>query len=473
MLKQHSKLVSRLVLLTDLGLTVIAFIAAYYTRDLLGSFTSLGRIGPFSKYQSMLYIAILICFLVFRYCNFYAPQRTRTLGYIFWMVFKGVFVSVIIFAAFIFFIKAKYFPRTLYLLFFLFNLMFITFEKWTIRLSQSYLRERGYNFRNCVLVGDDEKLKTLIELMDRHQEWGIRIEGVITTHSEKKEKEIYGQTVLGNWNRLPEILSEHVIDEVVFAIPPEFLNELKKHVWECEEQGINARVLADFITPSMAQTRVENLNGVPLITYSTTPHNATMLCAKRCLDIVGSSLGLVLLSPAFLVISAAIKLSSPGTVFYTQDRVGKNGRIFKFYKFRSMYRNADTIKKELEKLNEMSGPVFKMKDDPRITEVGKFLRKWSLDETPQFWNIFKGEMSLVGPRPPLPEEVKQYDSWQRRRLSMKPGLTCIWQVEGRNRIDFEEWMKLDLKYIDTWSLWLDLRILMKTVPAVLSGKGAS
>ena len=473
MLKEHSKLVSRFVMVFDLGLTISAFIIAYYVRNILTHLMDLPRLAPLGTYQNTFYIMIPIWYFVFRHFDLYTSQRTRTLGYIFWMVLRAVFVAIVIFAAFIFFFKAQFFSRTLYLLFFLFNLMFLTLEKWTIRLSQSYLRERGYNFRNCILVGTDDKVKNLVELMDRHQEWGIRVLGLVSVNPNRNEKKLYGYSVLGNWNRLPEIISERVVDEVVFAIPPEHMGELKKHVWECEEQGINARVLADFFTPSLAKMRVGNFNGVPLVTYTTIPHDESVLFAKRCLDIIGSALGIVLLSPVFLVISTAIKVSSPGPIFFKQKRVGKNGRMFTFYKFRSMYQDAEERRKDLEKLNEMSGPVFKIKNDPRITEVGKFIRKWSLDEMPQFWNVLRGDMSLVGPRPPLPDEVKQYDSWQRRRLSMKPGLTCFWQIEGRNKINFEEWMKLDLKYIDNWSMWLDMKLLAKTIPAVLIGRGAS
>lgn len=462
-----------MVMLIDLALAVLAFILAYHIRDSFTGVASLGPLAPFRMYQSTLYFMLPVWFFVFRYFGFYSSQRIRTLSSLFWMVLKAVFVAVVIFAAFIFFFKAQFFSRTLYLLFFLFNLTLLTCEKWTIRLTQSYLREKGYNYRNCILVGNAPKLKTLIELMNRHQEWGIRIEGVVSVDTDTLEKEMHGCPVIGHWKELPHILKERVVDEVVFAVPYELMDDLKKHVWECEEIGINVRVVADFITPSMAKTKVDNINGIPLITFTTTPHDATMLFAKRCMDVVVSALGMMVLSPVFLVIAVAIKVTSPGPVFFKQKRVGKNGRLFQFYKFRSMYKDAEERKKELEKLNEMSGPAFKIKDDPRVSRVGRFLRRTSLDETPQFLNVLRGDMSLVGPRPPLPDEVKQYDPWQRRRLSMKPGLTCFWQIEGRNVIGFGEWMKLDLKYIDHWSLGLDIRILLKTVPAVLRGRGAS
>jgi exopolysaccharide biosynthesis polyprenyl glycosylphosphotransferase len=222
----------------------------------------------------------------------------------------------------------------------------------------------------------------------------------------------------------------------------------------------------------IAKVSVDEIESVPLLTFTTIPTNEAALAVKRLSDIVISAGALILLSPLMLVAAAVIKLTSPGSVFFVQKRSGLNGRIFDFYKFRSMYRDADQRKDELRARNEMDGPVFKIKSDPRITPAGRFIRKSSIDELPQLWNVFKGDMAIVGPRPPVPAEVEKYERWQRRRLSMKPGITCIWQVSGRNMIKFNDWIRLDLAYIDNWSLWLDLKILIKTVPAVLTGKGA-
>jgi exopolysaccharide biosynthesis polyprenyl glycosylphosphotransferase len=209
-----------------------------------------------------------------------------------------------------------------------------------------------------------------------------------------------------------------------------------------------------------------------MLSLTRTPSDELALAAKRLFDITVSFLVLFLLSPVFLAVAAAIKLDSPGPVFFRQRRVGLQGRTFDIFKLRSMYLDAEARLESLRTHNEMSGPVFKMKNDPRITRVGRFLRRTSLDEFPQFWNVLRGEMSVVGPRPPLPSEVRQYKRWQRRRLSVKPGITCIWQISGRNNIDFDRWMELDLEYIDQWSLWTDFQICLKTIPAVLGTRGA-
>ncbi|MEM8994650.1 MAG: sugar transferase [Acidobacteriota bacterium] len=239
------------------------------------------------------------------------------------------------------------------------------------------------------------------------------------------------------------------------------------------EQGIRTRFALNLFPHVKTQTRLEELDGVPLLTFSTAPEKPVPLFVKRSVDVC-LSLGIIALSlPVVLGIALLIKFTEGGRVLYTQTRCGLNGRRFTLYKFRTMVEGAEAKQSELMHLNEMNGPVFKLSRDPRVTFLGRFLRRFSIDELPQLWNVLRGDMSLVGPRPPIPDEVARYQRWQRRRLSMKPGLTCLWQISGRNHIDFDRWMELDLQYIDSWSPWLDMKILLKTVPAVLSGRGAS
>jgi exopolysaccharide biosynthesis polyprenyl glycosylphosphotransferase len=218
---------------------------------------------------------------------------------------------------------------------------------------------------------------------------------------------------------------------------------------------------------------LHEFDGFPLLSFSTTPTNEALMFIRRLLDIALASAILLSFGPLFMIPAAIlIKLTSPGPILFKQLRCGLNGRQFVMYKFRSMIDNAEQLRVELETLNEMDGPVFKSSRDPRITFIGKILRRFSVDELPQVFNVLRGDMSLVGPRPPLPQEVARYERWHRRRLSMKPGMTCLWQISGRNEVSFEDWMKLDLTYIDNWSLLLDLKILLKTVPVVLMGRGA-
>jgi exopolysaccharide biosynthesis polyprenyl glycosylphosphotransferase len=239
----------------------------------------------------------------------------------------------------------------------------------------------------------------------------------------------------------------------------------------CEIEGVEVWLLGSFFKTSVARARVDEFQDLPMLTFSTTPSASWALFTKRLLDLAGSFVLLALTSPIILAAALAIKWTSPGTIIFRQERCTLYGRTFTMYKFRTMVDEAEQLRTELEARNEQAGPVFKIREDPRITPVGRFIRRYSIDELPQLINVLKGDMSLVGPRPPIPSEVAKYESWQRRRLSMRSGITCIWQTMGRNEVTFEDWMKLDLEYIDRWSLLLDAQILLRTPAVVLRGTG--
>ena len=261
---------------------------------------------------------------------------------------------------------------------------------------------------------------------------------------------------------------------MVFSLNESIIPQVREALLACETEGIEAWVSADFMQTASTHVQFDQFAGQPLLVYRTTPALSWELFAKRLVDILGAFVLLILTSPIMLVVSMLIRMTSPGPIIFSQNRSGLHGRPFRMYKFRSMVTNAEQARAELEARNEMSGPVFKVKNDPRITPLGVWLRRTSLDELPQLWNVIRGEMSLVGPRPlPLYETANFGDVSQRRRMSVRPGLTCLWQVRGRNKInDFKDWVQLDLEYIDRWSLWLDFEILLRTVPVVLLGWGA-
>lgn len=288
---------------------------------------------------------------------------------------------------------------------------------------------------------------------------------------EEEGAEIATGAVLGGIEELSRILDGNVVDEVIFCAPIETLPKLMTYVQLCEEIGVSAQVQVESLTCHSTPELV-NFHGIPLLAYSPVRHAPELLSIKRTADVIFAVIGIILTAPIMLLCAIAIKASSHGPVIFRQRRSGLNGREFAMLKFRTMLPGAEDRQAELATMNEVEGPVFKIENDPRVTGVGRFLRRWSLDEFPQLFNVLKGDMSIVGPRPPLPSEVVKYDRWQRRRLSMRPGLTCIWQVKGRHRIGFEEWMTLDLFYIDHWSLKLDFLILCRTISAVLSGSGA-
>jgi exopolysaccharide biosynthesis polyprenyl glycosylphosphotransferase len=275
-------------------------------------------------------------------------------------------------------------------------------------------------------------------------------------------------------SKLEFVMGEHPVDEVLVILPPKRYGPLvEKIVSRCEEQGVIVRVRAEMFELQTAKAYVDELEGLPILTIRSGPQDDWRLVAKRLIDALGSLILLVTLAPLFALVALAIKLDSPGPVFFAQERVGLNKRRFKMLKFRTMANGADKQQGALEALNEAEGPVFKIKDDPRVTSIGKFLRRFSIDELPQLFNVLKGDMSLVGPRPLPLRDVERIDvASQKRRFSIKPGVTCLWQVNGRSNIGFEEWVRLDLEYIDRWSLGLDMLILLKTIPAVLKGPGA-
>ncbi|RME95134.1 MAG: sugar transferase [Verrucomicrobia bacterium] len=275
-------------------------------------------------------------------------------------------------------------------------------------------------------------------------------------------------------SRLVELMHEHSANAVIINARHTYFGQIEAAIEVCEREGVEVWLLADFFKTQISQTYVDDLYGLPMLVFRSGPDTSWAALAKRGIDVVGSLALLILTAPVMALAALAIKLTSPGPILFRQERAGLNGRPFVMLKFRSMVTDAEQRKHELEALNEMSGPVFKVTNDPRVTPVGRFLRKFSIDELPQLFNVLKGEMSLVGPRPLPVSEVARFDDLaHRRRLSVKPGLTCLWQISGRNDLkDFKEWVRLDLEYIDNWSLWLDIKILLRTIPVVLSGDGA-
>jgi len=275
-------------------------------------------------------------------------------------------------------------------------------------------------------------------------------------------------------SRFVEIVHEHTADIVVFSLNESIIPQVREALQACETEGVEAWVSADFMQTISTHVQFDQFAGHPVLVYRTTPTISYGLVAKRLMDIVGAIFLMLLMGLPMLVVAVLIRLTSPGPAIFSQNRSGLHGRPFRMYKFRSMVTNAEQARAELEARNEMSGPVFKVNNDPRVTTFGHWLRRTSFDELPQLWNVLKGEMSLVGPRPlPLYETANFGDVSQRRRMSMRPGLTCLWQVRGRSKIsDFNDWVRLDLEYIDRWSLWLDIEILLRTVPVVLFGWGA-
>jgi exopolysaccharide biosynthesis polyprenyl glycosylphosphotransferase len=325
-----------------------------------------------------------------------------------------------------------------------------------------------------MVVGTGERAIRMAEALEESAEYGVRLRGFLSEQSEDAPAEIalgalYKVQPIGE---LPSILRQHVVDEIIFAVGSESLANLEEVFLLCDEEGVRTRVAVDFFPHVNSTVSLDRFGSTPLLTFSAAPYDEIRLLVKRLTDIAVAAAGLVVLAPFMAAISILIRLTSPGPAIFRQVRCGLNGRRFVFYKFRSMCQNAEELKPALEHLNTRE-TVFKIPHDPRLTSVGRYLRKFSIDEWPQLWNVLRGDMSLVGPRPAVPSEVDQYQRWQRRRLRMRPGLTCLWAVCGRDNVDFDTWMKLDMQYIDNWSLALDWKILLRTIPHVLIGHGAN
>ena len=332
------------------------------------------------------------------------------------------------------------------------------------------VRKRFGTAHFVMVVGSSERAHRLGEALERSQDYGIRLIGFLAEEPAQVQlSQTYQQYP---FSRLPELLHRHVIDEIIFAVDSSALAEMEDIFLRCDEEGVRTRVVVDFFPHVNSQVYLDRLGATPLLTFSAAPHDEIRLMIKRFTDVIVALAALVALLPFMLLIGLLIRLTSSGPALFRQQRCGLNGRRFTFYKFRSMCNNAEELKASLMHLNNKT-TAFKIPNDPRLTPVGRFLRKFSIDEWPQLWNVLKGEMSLVGPRPAVPEEVELYQTWQRRRLRMRPGLTCLWAVAGRDRLDFDTWMKMDMQYIDNWSLELDLKILLRTIPHVLTGSGAN
>ncbi|HWD92929.1 MAG TPA: sugar transferase [Verrucomicrobiae bacterium] len=346
-----------------------------------------------------------------------------------------------------------------------------------LRWILTAVRKSGFNCRNVIFVGTDAYAVDLARNIESHPELGCRVVGFVA-----EDKKAVGAPVApgAHWpvvasiEHIQAFLEHKSVDEIIICLPiQECFGQIYRVFELCRDLGVVVRLIpreADLKV--LTRLQIESFGDFSVITFFR-EKLLLQLLLKRIMDVVVSMIALAVLSPLMLVIALIIKFNSPGPVFFVQERIGMNRRKFKLLKFRSMVADAEKRKKDLAALNEMDGPVFKVKNDPRVTPIGRFIRKTSIDELPQLINVLKGEMSLVGPRPPLPSEVDQYEWLHRRRLSIKPGITCLWQVNGRNSVPFVQWMEMDKEYVENWSIWLDIKILCRTLPVVLFGYGAS
>jgi exopolysaccharide biosynthesis polyprenyl glycosylphosphotransferase len=370
--------------------------------------------------------------------------------------------------AFLFLVKLSDVSRMYLVL--LYGLLFLATvaDRAAIRWFFGRARRRGRNLRRVLVLGTGPVAIAFAGRLEAHTELGLAILGFLGEPSDALAPK---WPYLGSVDKLPDVIHDGVVDEVAICLVTEDWGLIQSIAGLCETEGKIVRMPVPMPHLAIATGHVEDLDGTPVLSMVTGPTATIALASKRIMDIGFAALGLVLLSPLLGAVAVAISLSDRGPIFYRQERVGLHGRRFQVVKFRSMVTTADMMLESLQAHNEVNGHAFKMAADPRVTGVGRFLRRSSLDELPQLWNVVRGEMSLVGPRPPLPLEVAGYDQWHRRRLSMKPGITGLWQIEGRREPEFDRWVQKDLEYIDRWSTWLDIRIMLRTIPAMIRAEG--
>jgi exopolysaccharide biosynthesis polyprenyl glycosylphosphotransferase len=468
-LKQQSSAVDASLRTFDLAMLTIALPTAYHLRDaLLGNPRNL-QIYRVESFWPLLAVTLLLWLITSWMFRVYDVYRTRPIVTELSRLARAMALVALAIAAGGYFSKHHEVSRLFVGLYFVVAFALLVSNRIALRKIARAARRRGYNLRRFAVVGTGALAEEVVESMAAHPEWGYQFSGFILEQGAPLPQR---RPVLGKLESISELLENNVLDEVVFAVSRDHLEEIQGAVRLCEEQGIEVKICLNLFNVTIGKMAMAEVSGLPALSLSSTPRDELALVAKRVFDVVVSAVMLLLVAPLFAVVAVAIKLDSRGPVFFRQRRVGLHGREFVFYKFRSMVEDAESLLESLRERNEVTGPVFKMKKDPRVTAVGRFIRRTSIDELPQFWNVLKGEMSVVGPRPPTPNEVRKYKPWQRRRLSVKPGITCTWQVSGRSNIDFDRWMELDLAYIDQWSLWGDVQICLKTIPAVLGSRGA-
>jgi exopolysaccharide biosynthesis polyprenyl glycosylphosphotransferase len=471
MLKEHKRSFGRTFALCDILLVVLAFFLAYYLR--FRSF-SLEVFHLPLEYKVFLLAYVVGWLYLSRRFRFYVSKRFTPLLKEGLDVLKVSLIDLALATVPSFLLRDLPVSR-LFLLYLgiiqpAFSLSFRVVLRWALM----YIRRRGYNFRQILIVGQNRRSADFVKRIEESPDLGVRILGFLDAPN-KWTLEIFRKyRSFGNLSNLELILRKQVVDEVFLMLPiKSFYAEIEEMVSLCEAVGVEVKIPVNLFNIELARSTISNYGHLEVIDLYTSPRMTWQLMTKRLIDISLSLFLLILLSPVFVITAILVKATSPGPVFFKQQRVGYNGRLFQCLKFRTMIENAEALKKDLLELNELEGPVFKIKNDPRLTQVGRILRKTSIDELPQLINVIKGDMSLVGPRPPVPEEVKEYDLECLRRLSFRPGITCLWQVMGRNAIPFKKWMELDKEYIDNWSLGLDMKILTKTFLVVLRGTGAS
>jgi len=472
----RSSLNSRIAQLADFLTGIAGFVTSYLLWGLLYNKDPNFFPRPFAVGAEHIY-CILFCsalyVVLFDGQKAYSYLRFTSLHTEYQIVIKVVVLAILVDFFFLQMLGYRYIPRTVFILSLAVALTYFIVQKTLLFHLAALARRKGHNRKRVIVVGTGHRARLVVENARKHSAWGLDIIGLLTADNTRVGGEYFSIKVLDNFRNIEEVIKSYNPEEVIVTSSTKSFEQLKDVFDKCELAGVPVRLISDFLGSRDSNVHIDNVYGLNVISLHLAERPEWELALKRLMDMVLSFVGILILLPGYAAIALTILIQDGGPVLYKWNVMGYKRKPLKSWKFRTMVRNADELKKELMSQNEMSGPVFKITDDPRIIPIGRFLRKYSLDELPQLFSVLKGDLSLVGPRPPLRHEFREFDLWHRRKLSVKPGLTCLWQVSGRNDIiDFNEWARLDLAYIDNWSLWLDIKILIKTIPAVLMSRGA-
>ncbi len=474
MFERYRRLFSLAMALTDVVLINVAFAAAYWVRYELQWFRAVdpAYYAPFRAYIPFALALTVLVMIAYKLGGVYnQPRGASWLDEVYALI-GGTTTGILIVTAMTFWFRPLVYSRLMFLWAGLLIVTLLSISRLIKRWVWGSLMRRGIGVDRVLIVGAGEVGRRLMRNIVAQPELGYRVIGFVDDDPDKNRTDIGRFKAFGGIENLPRVVQEEAIDEVIITLPWMYHRKILGIMRQCERERVRARIVPDLFQLALSRVDIEDLGGIPIIGVKEVSITGWNLAFKRISDIVFSLIGLILFSPLMLLIALAIKLDSPGPVLFKQIRVGKGGQKFVFYKFRSMHQGAEEEQPKLTDLDEVVGPTFKIRNDPRCTRVGRILRRTSLDELPQLYNVLRGEMSLVGPRPALPSEVEQYKEWHRRRLEISPGITGLWQVSGRSELTFDEMCLLDIYYLENWSPLLDLKIALKTIPAVITGTGA-
>ncbi len=463
-----------LLAISDVLLINVAFVASYwlrYQRQVLSPILEANYV-PLSAYVPVAVLLSGLLLVAYRLEGVYSKRRGAAWLDQVYAIFSGTLLGIALLTIVFFYYRPLVYSRLMFGYAGVLIVVLLSIARLAEQSILTRLYQRGIGVDRVLVVGAGEMGRAVIRNLLAQPELGYQVIGFVDDHPARRGSPIGRLPELGSCDDVGALLMQQCVDEVIITLPWECQEMILDVSRQCEQAGIRAKVVPDLFQLSLNRLSVETVGGIPLLGLKGPVIRGWNLAVKRGLDIAISALALVVLSPVLAIIAVLIKYDSPGPILFRQVRVGRGGELFTLYKFRSMRQGADKEKQALLALNEATGPLFKIRGDPRLTRVGRVLRRLSLDELPQFYNILRGDLSLVGPRPPVPSEVEQYQDWHLRRLDVSPGLTGLWQVSGRRELPFDEMVMLDLFYAEHWSLFMDFKILLRTIPTVILGTGA-